>query len=223
MPLSDSFLQKVGAIEQRLKMEPGSLLAVMKFETGGTFDPGIKNRAGSGATGLLQFMPSTAKGLGTSTDALAQMSAEDQLEYVERYLSPYKGKLGTLRDAYMAVLYPKAIGKPDWYPIFQQGTKAYTQNAGLDRDKKGMVTVADAVARVQQAGGEATQQTMMAQAPSRETAPQAQAFTAQESAEPAAPATGGTDWAIALFGDQGPDAAAGGSPGGTDWAQALFG
>ena len=38
-------------------------MAVMSFETGGTFDPGIRNAAGSGATGLIQFMPSTAAGL----------------------------------------------------------------------------------------------------------------------------------------------------------------
>ena len=73
MALTPEFQQKVDAIEKRLKMEPGSLLAVMNFETGGTFDPAVKNRAGSGATGLIQFMPSTAKGLGTSTDALAKM------------------------------------------------------------------------------------------------------------------------------------------------------
>ena len=148
MALTPEFKQKVDAIEQRLRMAPGSLLSVMRFETGGTFDPDVKNRMGSGATGLIQFMPATAKGLGTSTDALAKMSAEDQLDYVEKYFQPYKGKMSTLKDAYMAVLYPKAIGKPEWYPIFTSGTKAYTQNAGLDRDKKGMVTVGDAVARV---------------------------------------------------------------------------
>ena len=141
-------------IEQRLRTAPGSLLAVMRFETGGTFDPTIRNQAGSGATGLIQFMPQTARGLGTTTDALARMSPERQLDYVERYFQPYKGKLGSLQDTYMAVLYPKAIGKPEWHPLFSEGTTAYRQNAGLDRDKKGVVTVGDAVARVQQAGGE---------------------------------------------------------------------
>ena len=63
MALSASFQQKVEEIEQRLRMAPGSLLAVMRFETGGTFDPAERNRAGSGATGLIQFMPSTAKNL----------------------------------------------------------------------------------------------------------------------------------------------------------------
>ena len=221
MALTPEFQQKVEAIEQRLRMAPGSLLAVMRFETGGSFNPAEKNRAGSGATGLIQFMPSTAKSLGTSTDALAKMSAEDQLEYVEKYLTPYKGKLGTVRDAYMAVLYPKAIGKPDWYPLFTSGTKAYELNAGLDRDKKGMVTVADAVARVQQAGDEETPATMTARAPM----PQASqpAAVAEAAPEPAALAQG-TDWASLLFSDESPARVPGGeSTGGTDWAQALFG
>ena len=231
MALSQTFLDKVDAIEQRLRMPSGSLLAVMRFETGGTFDPAERNRAGSGATGLIQFMPKTAKALGTSTDALAKMNAEDQLEYVEKYFQPYKGKLGTLKDAYMAVLYPKAIGKPEWYPLFtaSQQPTAYRQNAGLDRDKKGVVTVGDAVARVQQAGGEETPTTMVAPAPSRDAAPaptrtaSQPAFTAQEeSAEPQALAQGGTDWASLLFAETGSGAAAGGSPGGTDWSALLF-
>lgn len=216
MALSESFLRKVEEIETRLRMPTGSLLAVMKFETGGTFNPAEKNRAGSGATGLIQFMPSTAKTIGTSTDALAQMSAEDQLDYVEKYFQPYKGKLGTLKDAYMAVLYPKAIGKPEWYPLFTQGTKAYEQNAGLDRDKKGMVTVADAVARVQ-GSGVSPPQTMVAQAPSREpSAPTTQEPMQVASAETAPGAQGAPDWASILFaGPQG--------SGGTDWATRLFG
>ena len=225
MALSASFQQKVEEIEQRLRMAPGSLLAVMRFETGGTFDPAERNRAGSGATGLIQFMPSTAKGLGTSTDALAKMSAEDQLDYVEKYLTPYKGKMTTLKDAYMSVLYPKAIGKPEWYPLFTSGTKAYEQNAGLDRDKKGVVTVGDALARVQQSSGvESRESVMMAQAPRREEPPTAMAsVTAQEGrAEPQALAQG-TDWASLLFSDESPARAQEGGPGGTDWAAVLFG
>jgi Transglycosylase SLT domain len=221
MALSPSFMQKVEEIETRLRMPQGSLLAVMRFETGGTFDPGVKNKAGSGATGLIQFMPKTAKGLGTSTEALAKMSAEDQLDYVEKYFQPYKGKMGTLKDAYLAVLYPKAIGKPEWYPLFRQDQQptAYSQNAGLDRDKKGMVTVGDALAAVQRRGGEGPPATMTAQAPRREAPPNQPAFTAQETApEPTAQPAGGTDWAQLLFTAEAPGT---GGPG-QDWARLLF-
>ena len=78
----------------------------MAFETGGTFDPAEKNKAGSGATGLIQFMPETAKGLGTTTDELAKMTRTEQMKYVEKFLSD-KGIEGKgLSDVYMAVLFP---------------------------------------------------------------------------------------------------------------------
>lgn len=47
--------------------DPSYLMACIAFETGETFSPAIKNSAGSGAVGLIQFMPSTAKALGTTT------------------------------------------------------------------------------------------------------------------------------------------------------------
>jgi hypothetical protein len=152
-PVSEAFRTKTAAIEQRLGMQKGDLLRIMDFETGGTFSPAQRNQAGSGATGLIQFMPDTAKALGTTTEALAAMSPEQQLDMVEKYLSKYKGRIGSLEDAYMAVLYPEAIGKGGGYRLFTEGTKAYEQNAALDTDKKGYVTVDDAVRAVQRRGG----------------------------------------------------------------------
>ena len=108
--------------------------------------------------------------------------------------------LGPSKDAYMSVLYPKAIGKPEWYPLFSSGTKAYAQNAGLDRDKKGMVTVADAVSMVQRRSGQAPA-TSVATVPSQDTVPQTQGFTAQEGMPE--PSTQGADWANLLFSDTG--------------------
>ena len=82
-----AFQQEVSAVAGRLGISEADLMAVMSFETGGTFNPSIPNAAGSGATGLIQFMPSTARGLGTTTEALAQMSRAEQMQYVEKYLS----------------------------------------------------------------------------------------------------------------------------------------
>ena len=58
---SEAFRRKVLEIADRLLIDPNFLMAIMSFESGATFDPNIKNAAGSGATGLIQFMPSTAK------------------------------------------------------------------------------------------------------------------------------------------------------------------
>jgi membrane-bound lytic murein transglycosylase B len=59
--VSDAFKRKVIVISQGLGVSPDFLMACMAFETGETFSPAIKNAAGSGAVGLIQFMPSTAK------------------------------------------------------------------------------------------------------------------------------------------------------------------
>lgn len=148
------FQSKVETIADDLGADPGHLLAVMKFETGGTLDPKEKNRAGSGATGLIQFMPTTAKDLtGASTKEAAiklmeSMSPVEQLDYVEKYLKPFKGKLNTLEDVYMAVLYPRAVGKDNDYVLFKEGTKAYWQNRGLDIDKDGEITKSEAASKV---------------------------------------------------------------------------
>ena len=77
--VSPGFVEKVIAIGLELDINPNHLMAAMAFETGGTFSPSKKNAAGSGATGLIQFMPSTARDLDTTVEALAAMSAEAQL------------------------------------------------------------------------------------------------------------------------------------------------
>jgi len=143
-----AFKRKTIAIARRLDMDPSHLMAIMAFETGRTFDPAITNRAGSGATGLIQFMPATARELGTTTGRLALMIAVEQLDYVERYLRPYEGRIGDLPSAYMAVLYPRAVDRPDDHVLFRKGSKAYKLNRGLDGNGNGEITKAEAAAKV---------------------------------------------------------------------------
>jgi peptidoglycan hydrolase-like protein with peptidoglycan-binding domain len=137
-------------IAARLETNPNFLLAVMSFESGGTFSPSVKNQAGSGAVGLIQFMPATAVGLGTTTEALAGMTAEAQLDFVEKHFRRFKGRLQTLEDAYMAVLLPKAVGKGNDFVLFERPSVAFTQNKGLDIDGDGRITVFDASSKVRE-------------------------------------------------------------------------
>lgn len=135
--------------DQLLYPEPGDLMTCIAWESGRSFSPSKRNMAGSGATGLIQFMPATARALGTTTDALAAMSAEDQLNYVYKYFEPYKGRLRNLSDLYMAILWPKAVGKPDDYVLFQgPGSITYRQNAGLDANRDARVTKAETAAKL---------------------------------------------------------------------------
>ena len=146
--VSPDFKARVLAMAGELGTDADFLMSAMAFESGETFSASIRNEAGSGATGLIQFLPSTAVRLGTSVAALAAMTAEQQLIYVQRYLNPYKGRIATLEDLYMSILRPVAIGKPDGYVLFRSGTLAYEENAGLDLNKDGAVTKEEASAPV---------------------------------------------------------------------------
>jgi spore coat assembly protein SafA len=153
--VSKEFRQKVREIADSLKTDPNYLMACMAFESAETFSPSIKNAAGSGAVGLIQFMPSTAQMLGTTSEELASMSAVEQLNYVEKYFKPSSGKLSTLDDVYMAILWPAAIGKPLDHVLFKRGDpehpRRYMLNAGLDFNEDGFVTKAEAADRVREA------------------------------------------------------------------------
>lgn len=131
------FAQKVLSISNKLNILPDWLMHVMFKETGGTFRPDIKNFAGSGAIGLIQFMPDTAKALGTTIEALSNMSNVEQLDWVYKYLKPYISRMKTFGDVYLTVFYPAAVGKSDDYLLPEFVTK---QNKGLDLNKDGRIS-----------------------------------------------------------------------------------
>ena len=132
-----------------LDVQPDNLMACMAWESAETFSPKVKNAAGSGAVGLIQFMPATARALGTTTTALAAMTVIEQLAYVKRYFQPYRGRLRTLSDLYMAILWPRGIGKAESYVLWTKAKNpvTYGQNAGIDVNKDGVITKAEAAAK----------------------------------------------------------------------------
>lgn len=153
--LSGDFLDRTNQIAEGLKIPGKWLMAVMSFETGGTFAADVKNGAGSGATGLIQFMKSTAQDLGTTTGELARMTPEDQLAYVQKYLHKQMNavglsKINSLEDLYMLVLHPRSAGKGSDYEMFSAGTKVYAQNSGLDVNGNGVITPGEAAAKVRE-------------------------------------------------------------------------
>jgi hypothetical protein len=115
--------------------DPGWLANAINFESG--FSPTIRNGACMDAyptrisekcaTGLIQFMPATATNLGTTTDALAAMGAVEQMDWVYKYFSPYKGRLGSSADIYMTIFFPVAVGHGPGYSIYNW----YVQNKSV--------------------------------------------------------------------------------------------
>jgi hypothetical protein len=155
--VTPAFKAKVIEICKKLQMNPDDLMAIMAFESNG-IDPTAVNPI-SGATGLIQFMPSTARGLGTSTEALAKMSAIEQLDYVYKYFEPYTGKLHNISDAYMVVFMPVAVGKDDDFALGIRNSdeelakgltkgKVFAQNSVLDVDRNGVFEKNEAAQKV---------------------------------------------------------------------------
>lgn len=145
------FKAKLEKVAQKLGTTSHALLAVMKQESG--VDPKARNKH-SNATGLIQFMPDTARRLGTTIEDLYNMDAVQQLDYVYKYYSMTGVGDGSVGDLYMATFMPKYIGYPDSHVLGRNGEagfggKVYAQNAGLDRNKDGTITVGDVKTSVQ--------------------------------------------------------------------------
>ena len=142
-----AFIARVKQLAKTFNVNPNWFMALFNSETGGTFKPDIYNRGGSGAVGLIQFMPRTAQNLGTTTSFLASLSNVEQLDWVDKYLRKQLANIGRTAiqdydDLYLLVFYPVAVGKLDSYTIPLAGI-GYTQNAGIDINKDGVITVAD--------------------------------------------------------------------------------
>jgi hypothetical protein len=145
---SPEFIREIQAIGERLSADPNWLLTIMQLESG--IDPAPRNPSGK-ATGFIQFMPATAKAMGTTVDELRAMSDVEQLAYVERFYSHYAGKLRGPGDVYMVTFYPALAFKPTDTVIARKGEPVYDQNAGLDVDKNGILTVGDVESRANNA------------------------------------------------------------------------
>jgi hypothetical protein len=138
----EAFLAKVIDWSKRRGYDPNWLMQVMWNETAHTMNHRIVNSIG--AAGLIQFLPSTARALGTTTTALINMSNVQQLDYVFKYLDMYRSKIYSYIDMYFAVFFPLAIGKPmDW--VFKTakiaGSTIARQNPSFDTNKDGILTV----------------------------------------------------------------------------------
>jgi len=149
--LEPGFLDAVKALEDKIGVQRNALLRVMKHES--RLKPYIQNPI-TNATGLIQFMPATATGLGTSINALKRMTGMQQLAYVEKYFKPVFGKAKVIGDLYMYTFLPAFVNKPDNFELARKGSTQilygkiskgaiYSANPGFDTTKKGYYTVGD--------------------------------------------------------------------------------
>jgi hypothetical protein len=145
-----SFSAMLAQVANDINIDPEGLLFVMYKESG--LNPAAIN-SGSGATGLIQFMPSTAQALGTSTGALAAMTGTDQLIYVQKYLENVQATYGKdsmpdVASIYLAIFYPRALAEGLDYVLGSEISDAYAaevakENPGFDIGSKGYITKGD--------------------------------------------------------------------------------
>lgn len=147
------FLDKVKVISRQLQIDPDDLMCVMWLESG--LNSHIVNalavKAGiEGATGLIQFMPSTAKSLGTTTTKLKNMTNVEQLDYVYKFFKPYVGRIKDFTTLYMITFYPVSVKHQDddkWIFGSEQSLErakvVRNWNPGFDVSGNGYITMSD--------------------------------------------------------------------------------
>lgn len=147
--VTPAFLCALVEMSVRHGWDPNGIAAVISEESG--FNPSAKN-PNSSASGLIQFIDSTAASLGTTTAQIRAMSAEEQLPLIERFFqTSLNGRIpGRIEDYFLSVLgKPNLVGASDDTPVFVQGSSGYSGNPQLDLNNNGIITVGDARAYMQ--------------------------------------------------------------------------
>lgn len=139
-----SFIKEVNRVAAKYNFSPGALIGLMMSESG--IDPQARNPNG-GATGLIQFMPATARALGTSTAALYKMNRTEQMKYVDAFFAPHAKGLNNASPGklYAYVFLP---GRAHRDVLTTSNEKYYKANPGLDTNKDGKITISDLDKRV---------------------------------------------------------------------------
>lgn len=147
--LGEEFLEKVKQIAKRLNCNYKDLIGLMNSESG--LNPKARNKR-SRATGLIQFMPATARELGTTVDAIRNMSAIEQLDYVEKYLAKAKKiRFGSREKLDAGELYALTYlpARANRNVLATSNEKYYKWNKGLDLNGDGRITKQELAQRVE--------------------------------------------------------------------------
>lgn len=154
--LPDQFFGELVRVGASLCCQPDDLLAVMATES--EVRPDAQHRS-SRATGLIQFMPTTLRGLGWTDgpDAFRRLPAVEQLIYVQKYFQPFvRHGLGSSGRLYQATFLPGTLARgahPQTVVCAKDGpfADAYAANTNLDADGDGAITVGDLTTSIDRA------------------------------------------------------------------------
>jgi Transglycosylase SLT domain len=163
--VNQTFLGALAALADRNGWDVDGIAGVISHES--RFDPAAHNpQPGQTATGLLQFIESTARQLGTTTAALRAMTALQQLPYVEKFFRATLRRAPGRPEDYLLATFGRAdlIGDDDATVVDRADSddpreaERYRVNSALDAAGKGFITVGDlrssARASLNAAGGQ---------------------------------------------------------------------
>jgi len=138
-PVEGDFERDLEGLALESDLDPEKIRRIIGSESGGKASA---RNADSGATGLIQFLPSIAEELGTSTEEIGKMTAAEQLPFVMKYLSDRGITSESPPEDYaMAVAAPAFIGKPAETVVYPKGSKAWEQNPAWRPPGGGDITV----------------------------------------------------------------------------------
>lgn len=167
-PASGDFDIELESQAMENDLDPDKIKRIIGPESGGRANARNKD---SGATGLIQFLPSIAERLGTSTEELAKMSSAEQLPFVMRYFSERGVTSDSPAEDYaMAVAAPNFIGKAPETVVYPKGSKAWEQNPAWRPQGGGDITVGSIQAYYDRGSGKGKAAASKAELPAPTTA-----------------------------------------------------